>query len=245
MSVRYPIEQKCLAYPNKGDCNTQSNQQCAWTDALNQCTPKCDQLPENRCTAYACSWDTVNNKCGPAKEGDGEAGPTCEERAKCEGQDAQGNRCVTDPATNQCLPSFVLTESPELMAITKPVKDTISAAAYQKRMKAGLITLYVILGLLVLAAIGVVFVQLGAAPAIASIITGAVAKIRSVRNPFRRREAGAPTGPTTVEDDSEPGEAASRTLALVPALQGGGQAKHYASQFVKKMLSPRKNRSSK
>lgn len=206
MSVLYPMEQKCIALNDKNDCNNQSENQCVWTEALNQCAPKCDTLPENRCTAYACNWDTMNQKCTAPKEGDANEVVPCEERTKCQGQDAQGNQCISDPMSNKCVPSFVLTESPELLEQTKPPKDSISPAEYQKRMKAGLITLYVILGIIVVGALFVLFVRMGAAGALAGIIVGGFEKVKSK---FTRDTRAVAPGP----DSSDVASSLASSLA--------------------------------
>lgn len=227
MSVLYPVEQKCLALYDKNVCNDQSEGQCVWTEALNQCAPKCETLPENRCTAYACNWDTMNQKCTPPKEGDANEVLPCEERTKCQGQDAQGNQCISDPMTNKCVPSFVLTESPELLEQTKPTRDSISPAEYQKRMKAGLITLYVILGIIVLGALFVLFVRMGAAGALAGIIVGGFEKVKSKFT----RDA------TAVASEPEPEPAAAAAAPFEP--QSGGAKRNCVRNFVRDLLSRR------
>jgi hypothetical protein len=226
MSVLYPVEQKCLALDDKNICNDQSENKCIWTEALNQCAPKCDTLPENRCTAYACNWDTMNQKCTPPKEGDANEVLPCEERTKCHGLDAQGNQCISDPMTNKCMPSFVLTESPELLEQSKPPKDSISPAEYQKRMKAGLITLYVILGIIVVGALFVLLVRMGAAGALAGIIVGGFEKVKSKFT----RDA------TAVASEPEPEPAAA---AAAPAPLSGGSKRNCVRNFVRDLLSHR------
>jgi len=226
MSVLYPVEQKCLALDDKNVCNNLSENQCVWTEALNQCAPKCDTLPENRCTAYACNWDTMNQKCTAPKEGDANEVLPCEERTKCQGQDAQGNQCISDPTTNKCAPSFVLTESPELLEQTKPPKDSISPAEYQKRMKAGLITLYIILGIIVLAALFVIFVRIGAAGALAGIVVGGIESIKTRVRRGRTTQADAPEVETEEEESD-----VSQT--------GGASRNKCVKKFVRHLLQRR------
>ena len=260
MSVLYPVEQKCIALDDKNVCNDQSEGQCVWTEALNQCAPKCETLPENRCTAYACNWDTMNQKCTAPKEGDANEVVPCEERTKCQGQDAQGNQCIADPTTNKCAPSFVLTESPELLEQTKPPKDSISPAEYQKRMKAGLITLYVILGIIVVGALFVLFVRVGAAGALAGIIVGGFEKVKSKFTRDTRAVAPGPdssdVGSLASDDGSSPpsdvGSLASDVGSTVsspgddnpvgaaaPAPQRGGSKRNCVRNFVRDLLSRR------
>ena len=227
MSVLYPVEQKCIALEDKNVCNNQSENQCVWTEALNQCAPKCETLPENRCTAYACTWDTMNQKCTPPKEGDANEVLPCEERTKCQGLDAQGNQCISDPMTNKCMPSFVLTESPELLEQSKPPTDTISPAEYQKRMKAGLITLYVILGIIVFGALFVLFVRMGAAGALGGIIVGGFEKVKSK---FTRDATAVP---------SEPESAAAGAAPAPAEPQSGGAKRDCVRNFVRDLLSRR------
>ncbi len=231
MSVLYPVEQKCIALDDKNVCNDQSEGQCVWTEALNQCAPKCETLPENRCTAYACNWDTMNQKCTAPKEGDANEVVPCEERTKCQGQDAQGNQCIADPTTNKCAPSFVLTESPELLEQTKPPKDSISPAEYQKRMKAGLITLYVILGIIVVGALFVLFVRVGAAGALAGIIVGGFEKVKSK---FQRRADSPESEPVVAPEPRGRGPGAAPAKP-----QRGGSKRNCVRNFVRDLLSRR------
>ena len=137
------------------------------------------------------------------------------------------NQCISDPMTNKCAPSFVLTESPELLEQTKPPKDSISPAEYQKRMKAGLITLYVILGIIVVGALFVLFVRMGAAGALAGIIVGGFEKVKSK---FTRDTTAVAPGP-------EPEPAAAEAAPFEP--QSGGAKRNCVRNFVHDLLSRR------
>jgi hypothetical protein len=166
----------------------------------------------------------MNQKCTAPKEGGVNEVLPCEERTKCQGQDGQGNQCISDPTTNKCVPSFVLTESPELLEQSKPPKDSISPAEYQKRMKAGLITLYVILGIIVVGALFVLFVRMGAAGALAGIVVGGLEKVKSK---FQRR-ADSPEPEPVVAPEPAPAKP-----------QGGGTKNNCVRNFVQDLLSRR------
>jgi predicted membrane protein len=120
----------------------------------------------------------------------------------------------------------VLTESPELLEQTKPPKDSISPAEYQKRMKAGLITLYIILGIIVLAALFVIFVRIGAAGALAGIVVGGIESIKTRVRRGRTTQADAPEVETEEEESD-----VSQT--------GGASRNKCVKKFVRHLLQRR------